>query len=139
LVLAVPDRDASLDLWDFAGIPVGLASDDTSSTLDLRPGTDALSSVSRLPAGRERQELAARSTLAQMEAVYRNRDSGSMFGVVGDLSSLRWDRPFAPAIEVRQGLLHPQVMPVLGGIVPKILSGHLAWATHMRFRAETVE
>ncbi len=139
LVLAVPDRDASIELWDFAGMPVGLAADDTTSTLDLRPGTDALSSVSHLPAGRERQELAARSTLAQMEAVYRNHDSGSMFAVVGDVSSLRWDRPFSRAVEVREGLLHPQIMPVLGGVVPRILSGHLAWATHLRFRSENVE
>src|SRR5712691_10655041 len=75
LSLAVPDRDASINLWDFAGIPVGLASDDTTSTLDVRPGTDALSSVTRLSSGRERQNLAARSTLAQMEAVYRNHES----------------------------------------------------------------
>jgi hypothetical protein len=139
LVLAMPDRDTNIELWDFAGMPVGLAADDTTSTLDLRPATDALSSVSRLPAGRERQELAARSTLAQMEAVYRNHDSGSVFAIVGDLSSLRWDRPFARAVEVREGLLHPQVMPVLGGVVPKILDGHLAWATHLRFRSENVE
>ena len=29
MTLAVPDRNLSLDLWDFAQIPVGLASDDT--------------------------------------------------------------------------------------------------------------
>src|SRR5258706_4590221 len=51
LSLAVPDRDASINLWDFAGIPVGLAADDTTSTLDVRPATDALSSVTRLSSG----------------------------------------------------------------------------------------
>src|SRR5262249_16558334 len=137
--LAVPDPHADINLWDFAALPVGLAYDDTSSTLDLRPGTDALSSTSRLPAGRERQNLAARSTASQMEGVYRNHDSGSMFGVVGDLSGLHWDRPYTNDVEVREGMLHPQVMPILGGTVPRLFSGHLGWAAHLRFRNETVE
>src|SRR5439155_3420316 len=106
LSLAVPDRDASINLWDFAGMPVGLAADDTTSTLDVRPATDALSSVTRLSSGRERQNLAARSTLAQFEAVYRNHESSSAFGLVGDFSSLRWDHPYAANVELRQGLLH---------------------------------
>lgn len=137
--LAIPDRDASINLWDFARIPIGLATDDTTSTLDMRPGTDALSSVSRQSFGRERQNLAARSTLAQFESVYRNRESGSMFAVVGDFNSLRWDRPYSTSVELRQGLLHPEVMPVLGGVVPRFFSGRLGWAAHLRFRAENVE
>ncbi len=139
LSAVIRDRDARIDLWDFAGMPVGLASHDTTSTMDLRPGTSALSSARRLIAGRERQNLAARNNRTGFEAVYRNRDSGSSFGLVGRLDALRWDRPYASTIEVRQSLLHPEVMPVLGGTVPRFFSGHLAWAAHLRFRSESVE
>jgi hypothetical protein len=136
LSLAVPDRDAAINLWDFSGFPVGLASDDSVSTLDFRPGTRSLSSTRALSGGGARQNLAARGNFGQFEGVYRNRESGSSFGVVGDVSSLRWDRPYAETIERRQGLVHPEVMPILGGTVPRFLDGHLAWAAHMRFRGE---
>ncbi len=139
LSLVIPDRDAGINLWDFAHLPVGLAEDDTTSTLDLRPGTDALSAVRRLPLGRERQNLAARTTSTQIEAVYRSRQSGSLFGVVGDLSGLRWDRPYSESVELRQGVSHPEVIAILGGKLTRPLHGHLSWATHLRFRSETVE
>ena len=139
LSLVIPDRDAAINLWDFARIPVGLATDDTTSSLDLRPGTDMLSSVRRLPTGRDRQNLAARTVVAQMEAVYRSRESGGVFGVIGDLSGLRWDRPYSPTIERREGLSHPEVLTVLGGRFQHLFGGHLGWATHLRFRGEQVE
>jgi len=138
LTEVVPDPNTSINLWDFARIPVGLRSDDSTSTVDVRPGTDAASSVGKLPDGLERQSLAARSTVLQSEAVYRNRDSGTLFGVVGDLSGLRWDQPYAADAEVRQTLKHPQVMAVLGGLVPRILDRHLEWGAHLRFRDENI-
>lgn len=139
LSLVVPDRDASIDLWDFAAMPVGLGTDDTTSTLDLRPGTDALSSVRRLPSGLDRQNLAARTTVANLEAVYRSRESGGTFGVIGDLSSLRWDEPYSPTVERREGLTHPEVLTILGGRFQRLFGGNLRWATHLRFRGEKVE
>ena len=97
LELAVRDRDNQTNLWDFAGFPIGLATDDSTSSIDLRPGTHSLSSVRDLNGGVQRQNLAARGSWAQSEAVYRNRETGATFGVVGDLSSLRWDRPYSAA------------------------------------------
>ncbi len=135
----IPDPNTSINLWDFAGMAVGLRSDDSTSTLDFRPGTDAASSVGKLPDGLDRQNLAARSTVAQAEAVYRNRESGSVFGVVGDLSGLHWDQPTAADEELRQSLKHPQAMPILSGVIPRILDRHLEWAAHMRFRDETLD
>jgi hypothetical protein len=38
LELAVRDRDNQTNLWDFAGFPIGLATDDSTSSIDLRPG-----------------------------------------------------------------------------------------------------
>src|SRR5262249_39480070 len=125
LSLVVPDRNTSYSLWDLSGIPVGISAYDTTSTLDPRPGTDALSSVQRLGLGRERQDLASRRTASQMEAVYRSRESGSVFGLVADLSSLRWDRPYDGAVEVRQSVLHPDAMGILGGEIPHYFDHHL--------------
>lgn len=140
LSLAVPDRDASINLWDFAGIPVGLAGDDTTSTVDFRPGTGTLSSVRSIGGtARDRQNLAARGNQSQLEAVYRSRESGGVFGVIADVSGVRWDRPYNTVVEHRQSVFHPEVTPILGGVVPHVLSGHLAWAAHLRFRAEQVE
>jgi hypothetical protein len=138
LSLVIPDRDASIDLWDFARMPVGLATDDSTSTLDLRPATDALSSVRRLPSGFDRQNLAARTAIAQMEAVYRS-ESGGVFGVIGDLSGLRWDRPYSATVERREGLMHPEALAILGGHFEKFMGGNMRWATHLRFRGEKVE
>jgi len=135
----IPDRNASINLWDFAGMPVGLAEDDTASTLDIRPGSDGLSAIAHQPNGLERQYLAASSSHAQGEGVYRNHESGSTFGVVGDLSGLSWDVPYATTVEVRQHLLHPQITPILGGILPRFFDRHLAWAGYLRFRDETIE
>lgn len=139
LSLVVPDRDNQTNLWDFTRIAVGLASDDTTSSLDFRPGSHSLSSARTLPLGRERQNLAARSTFMGTEAVYRNRESGGVFGVVADLSGLRWDQPYSSTVEVRQGLLRPEGTAILGGTVPRLFDQHLAWAAHMRFRNEHVE
>jgi len=139
LSLVIPDRNTSYSLWDLSGIPVTISADDTTSTLDLRPGTDALSSVHNLGLGRERQDLASRRTASQIEAVYRSRESGGVFGLVGDLSSLRWDRPYSSVVEVRQSLVHPEAMGILGGEIPHYFDHHLRWAAHLRFRGETVE
>ncbi len=139
LSLVAPDRDTQTNLWDFAGMPVGLASDDTTSTMDIRPGTGALYSVRRLGNGLERQNLGARTNAAGFEGVYRNHETGSSFGVVGDLSGLRWDRPYSSDVEHREALSHPEVMGVLGGTLPRFFHGHMAWAAHLRFRGETVE
>ncbi|MFM8558540.1 MAG: hypothetical protein ACKOC6_02860 [bacterium] len=95
LSIAVRDKDNQTNLWDFAGIPVGLGLDDSVSTVELRPGTGSLSSVRDLPGGRLRENMAARGNFLVGEAVYRNRTRGGSFGVVGDLSSLRWDTPYS--------------------------------------------
>ena len=139
LSITVPDRNTQINLWDLGALPAGLVFDDTTSTMDIRPGTGSVSGVRTLEGGRERQNLAARSTAAQFEAVYRSRQSGGVFGVTGDLSGLQYDRPYSNDVEVRQGLLHPEVTPILGGRLPRFFHGHVNWALHARFRNEHLE
>ena len=104
LSVVIPDRETQINLWDLARMPVGLGLDDSTSTMDVRPGTGALTSVRRLGGGRDRQNLAARTNQTSFEAVYRNRETGGSFGVLADVSSLRWDRPYSSGIEVRQSI-----------------------------------
>jgi len=69
LTLVVPDHNTTYSLWDFSRIPVGLTEDDTTSTLDIDPGTDALSSVTTLsgaPARRSRPCTGAASRAAAL-------------------------------------------------------------------------
>lgn len=138
LSIAVTDRTNQNNLWDFAGMPIGLVAADSGSTIDLRPGTHSLSSVRGLNGGLDRQNLAARGTSAQTEAVYRG-DKGAMFAFVGDLSSLRWDTPYSNDQERRQGLHHPEAMVVLSNRMPRFLGFMDRWAAHLRFRDEVVQ
>jgi opacity protein-like surface antigen len=139
LTLVVPDHNTTYSLWDMSRIPVALSEDDTTSTLDLDPGTDALSSVRSLDDGRERQNLAARRVGSEVEAVYRSRESGGGFAFVGDLSSLRYDQPVATAAELRQSVVRPSGTAILSGVVPRFFHRRLRWGAHLRFLNETVD
>jgi hypothetical protein len=139
LTLVVPDHNTTYSLWDFSRIPVAVTEDDTTSTVDLDPGTDALSAVHTLEDGRERQNLAARRTGSEIEAVYRSRESGGGFGFVGDLSNLRYDQPVATESELRQSVVRPTGTVILTGIVPRYFHRHLHWGAHLSFLNETVD
>jgi hypothetical protein len=139
LTLVVPDHNLTYSLWDMSRIPVALTEDDTTSTLDIDPGTDALSSVSAISNGRERQNLAARRAGSEVEAVYRSRESGGGFGLVGDLSNLRYDQPVTTGAELRQGVVRPTGTMILNGVVPRFFHRHLRWGAHLRFLNETVD
>jgi len=139
LTLVEPDHNTTYSLWDFARIPVGLSDDDTTSTLDLDPGTDAVSSVRTIDDGRERQNLAARRAGSEFEAVYRSRESGGGFGFVGDLSNLRYDQPVATESELRQSVVRPTGTAILSGVVPRYFHRHMQWGLHLRFQNETVD
>ena len=139
LTLVVPDHNTTYSLWDFARIPVALTQDDTTSTVDVDPGTDALSSVRTIANSRERQNLAARRSGSEVEAVYRSRESGGGFGFVGDVSSLRYDQPVATESELRQSVVRPTGTAILTGIVPRFFHRRLQWGAHLRILNETVD
>jgi hypothetical protein len=139
LTLVVPDHNTTYSLWDLSRIPVAITEDDTTSTLDVDPGTDALSSVRTIDASRERQNLAARRSGSEYEAVYRSRESGGGFAFVGDLSSLRYDQPVTTGSELRQSVVRPTGTAILTGVVPRFFHRHLRWGAHLSFLNETVD
>ncbi|MEO5988508.1 MAG: hypothetical protein ABIR01_06365 [Candidatus Eisenbacteria bacterium] len=137
LQLVVDDRDASINLWDFAQNPMGIATDDTVSTLDLRPGTDAAHGAHLLlgPNHTYREDLAARTMHTQIEAFHRDA-GGTTFGGVFQANSVRFDRPFSDNIEVRRGISAPSIAPVLSGRFPYMGGGKLRYAVRGRFQSE---
>jgi len=136
LALVVDDRDDALSLWDFAGNPAGAFDDDTVSTLTLRPGTDAADGAHDRFDGVRRQDLAARNLRLQFEGFRRERTSGGVFGVVGELVSLRHDRPFDDDLAVRQQVSLPAIMPILSGKLPYLGGGKVRYALRGRFEGE---
>lgn len=136
LALVVDDRDDALSLWDFAGSPAGVYDDDTSSTLTLRPGTDAADGAHDRFDGVRRQDLAARNMRMQFEGFRRDRVSGGVFGVVGELVSLRYDRPYSDDLSRRQQISLPAIMPILSGKLPYVGGGKVRYALRGRFEGE---
>lgn len=137
LQLVVDDRDASLNLWDFARNPMGLAGDDSVSTVDVRPGTDAIHGAhSQLDALRTyREDLAGRSVRSQFEAVHRSKD-GTAFGVIFDANSVRFDRPFADETELRRAVTAPSLQPIITGRFPYVGGGKVRYAVRGTFESE---
>ena len=94
LSLAVPDRGNALTLWDFAASPVGLGQHDSTSTLDLYPGTNSASGAHDAMDGHYRQDLGARGTRMGFETMRRD-DEGNGFGIVGTFSGITSATPYA--------------------------------------------
>ncbi len=123
LTLVGDDRHNELALWDFAGNPVGIATDDTASSFELRPGTSSESSVHDiLGTSRERQTLAAREMRLGYEG-WRHTRTGTAYGAIGDFGMLRYDVPYDEATERRTSLSNPNVQAAISGRVPFLLKG----------------
>ena len=137
LVLVVDDRDAKLNLWDFAHNPMGIATDDSVSTVDFRPGTDSAHGAHQAldPNRTYREDLGARSTRTQFEAIHRSED-GTAFGLIMAANSVRYDRPYSDETEVRRGVNAPSVEPVITGRLPYFGGGKLRYAIRGRFESE---
>lgn len=136
LALIGDDRDDALSLWDFAGSPAGVYDDDSVSTMTFRPGTDAADGAHDRFDGVRRQDLAARNVRLQFEGFRRDRRSGGVFGVVADLNSLRFDRPYSDDVSRRDEIGLPAIMPILSGKLPYVGNGAIRYAVRGRFAGE---
>ncbi len=143
LSLVAPDHYQRLTLWDFAHNPVGIPEADSTSTLDLRPGSSsALSAYDQQPGlvqlqGGYREDLAGRATGMPFELVHRDGE-GNAYGAVGTLASIDTDQPFSNDVEARQNVTHPEAMPFLAGPFPYFGGGKLHYALTLLFGKERV-
>jgi hypothetical protein len=129
LTLLGDDRHNRITLWEFAGNPAGISSADSTSTLELRPGTSSASDISDdvYQSGPfERQTLAGRGMRTGIEGW--RRAGGVAYGIIGDFNSVRMDEPFASGIERRTHVSDPRMMGAINGPMPYVKSGHMKYA-----------
>ena len=135
LTLVGADPHNRITLWDFARNPAGIAEAESSSALDVRPGTSAASDVTELfPSTLERQTLAAREVRTEIEGW--RRSGNSAYGVNFDFASLREDAPYAVDIELRRHISNPGGMAALNGLLPFVKSGRVKYALTLVTRRE---
>jgi hypothetical protein len=135
LSISVPDNHQRLTLWDFAGSPIGAFEADSSSTLELRPGSGSASGAHLGDAGREREDLAGRASGMAFEIFHRDAE-GSAWGATGNLRSIRTDHLYSQSVETRRTVSDPEITPVITGPFPYWGKGKLRYAVRMEFARE---
>ena len=129
LTVVGDDPHNRITLWDFAGNPAGIASADSSSTLELRPGTSSSSTMNDeiyTQGAFERQTLAGHGMRTGFEGW--RRAAGIAYGVFGDFNSLRMDEPYDAQVERRTQISNPRVTGAINGPMPYMKSGHMKYA-----------
>jgi hypothetical protein len=126
------------NLWDLAQNPTGLMEADTVSTFEVRPSTAAASAKRDVTPGQsfEREYLAAREILLGYEVWRRNTESGTVYGLHGDLGTLRVDRPFSDDVEERGQFQVPRLTGVFSGRMPYLLSDRLRYGLRIHYARE---
>lgn len=130
LTLVANDAHSRITMWDFAGNPTGILEADSTSTLEIAPGTASAAAVRDLfglTPVLERQTLGAREVRVQYEA-WRRASRETAYGFIGDVGVLRFDRPYTESVEHRSVYTQPRVMPILNGKLPFFLTEQLRYA-----------
>lgn len=124
-----------LNLWDFAGNPIGVIDADTVSSFEMRPVTSSSSGLHDEPSGLERQDVASREMRIGYEA-WRRTPGGAAYGFYGDASSLRDDGLFNQSVELRHGYSAPRIVGVLNGHMPRFKTQHLRYGIQVFYGLE---
>jgi hypothetical protein len=137
-VLQDPHR--RIDLWEFTGNTSGLLDSDSLSRLELHPGTQSASDARDLPTtgtlARERQGFAMREVRLGYELWRRSASRTTAFGLTGDYSTLRTDRPSSADLELRRQFSVPNTMGVLSGTLPFFMPDRVRYGLHVAHRYE---
>jgi hypothetical protein len=136
LTLVAEGPHHRINLWDFAGNPIGIALSESSSTFDMRPGTSAASDEADVfegPIGHERQSLGARELRFGYEGWRRQEGGSSAYGAIGELDRLRSDRPYDEDLEVRSQHAQPRIMPVITGRMPFLMPDRMRYALRAHY------
>lgn len=132
LTVVGDDRHNRITLWDFGGNPAGISESDSTSTLELRPGTSMVSGMTdQLPGSvpPERQALAAGGSRTGFEGWRR---SGAIaYGLIGEFNALRVDQAYSADVELRRHYSSPRVLAALNGPMPYTKSGRMRYALNL--------
>jgi hypothetical protein len=138
LSLSVPDHNQRLTLWDFAHSPLGAYEADSSSGMELRPGSGSASGDHLGATNLEREDLAGRASGMGFEVF--NRDAqGSAWGATGNLRSIRTDNLYDLTTETRHTVSYPDVRPIITGPFPYWGKGKLHYAVNLLLGHEQFE
>ena len=135
LSISVPDRHQSFSLWDFAGSPVGVYGEDSSSTVELRPGSGSASGAHNGASGLEREDLAGRASRMGFELFHRDAE-GSAWGATGQVRSLRADQLYDMDTEMRRTISEPEIDPIITGPFPYWHKDKLRYAVRLQLAHE---
>lgn len=138
LTLVLPDLNNRITMWDFAGNPTGILDADSMSSVELRPGAWMTSSARDAADANgpfERQEFAGSYQRLGFEG-WRRSGGATVFGVLGEVSTLRTDRPYDQAEERRTMLSRPSGSIVLNGKMPFVATEPMRYALRATFVSE---
>lgn len=120
MLTLLQDRDNRIDLWNFAGNPVGLYDVDSTSVFALRPTSSSSSDARDFSTSNgvgDLQTAATRNSRLQFDAV-RRPGQGTTYGLLGELTELRSDALYSINSERRSLLSHPLGLPFIAGELP---------------------
>ena len=135
------DLHNHINLWDFAGNPTGIAEAESLTTFEYRPGTrssTALRDLSGAPPPRERQQLAARQMRHGIET-WKRAPGETAYGLLGEVATLQWDRPFSGAVEQRGKFTVPALTGVVNGRLPWVPSTRFDYALRVAYSRESYD
>lgn len=141
LTLVLPDANNRITLWDFAGNPTGILDADSVSTLEIRPAAAMNSSVhdaNDATGGFERQDFAGSRQRVAVEG-WRRSGGTTVFGVFGEVSMSRTDRPYDLVEERRLMLSQPTGSMILNGKMPWIATERMRYALHATLASESAD
>lgn len=133
------DTHNRIDLWDFAGNPVGIAAAESVSVLEYRPlvrNRSVLRDILTPPPVRERQELAARSVRHGLET-WRRQSGSPAYGLLAEVVTLDVDRPYGHAVERRGRIALPALLGAVNGRVPWLKTDRIDYALRLGYSLET--
>ncbi len=135
------DLHNRIGLWDFAGNPTGIADADSLTTFEYRAGSRSSTAVHDLPGGptpRQRQNLAARQVRHTIET-WRRAPGTTAYGLIGEVATLKWDRPYNGDVEERGKFTVPGLLGAVNGRVPWLNSTRFDYSLRFGFSQETYD
>jgi hypothetical protein len=132
------DPHTRITLWDFATNPLGILSADSTSTIELYPGTSSYTGEHRAENGASdlwRQVLAGREGRVSGE-VWRRELGRLAYGLAGTFAQLGTDAIAGESVERRSSYGQPTAMPVMVGHLPFVKSDRWLYSARLFYSGE---
>lgn len=137
------DQNNHLELWDFARNPAGIYDADSTTTIQLRPGTSTTSSEQVMPIGSSptiHQLVNDRLAVLGYE-VWRRTSNHNAYGFYGDLTATRTARPYSADEGLSNRVNDPGGTMAVNGGLPFLTKGRMRYAlrgTYVKSKTEDV-